>query len=785
MKKYLKYLLFFIVILLPFAEWKFIGLPLRGRPILIDFNRYLSVSVFDLAFNVLAVFCIYIIWRTYTKKILFNWHLLWWGICIILIIVLLIQQKPALPYLAVTPVNVIDVRSLMIHFAMAVCVTAAVTQIPFGLIMRGAQLFYFLTAIGVAILCYFALTANVFFQFNYPFNTPSSIAFPFPNQNVAAIFMALCFIGAIGAIGVTVYRNMRVLLVLLAPIFLLAAALTGSRSNMFICCIMVLAYVIIYIIYYYNYTLAFIKNCKPSHPAILLISICIGFTLIFININWHPVRRSMSLFLVVWANPATLVTGGKDTARKELWEKAVGKKKFEDKSKTGSPSSKNITFSLGLTSVKDGCKYISNNIPGLKIGKPYYVRLTLTPSGTNPHLAVLNVFEDSQRQQLVGSKEMFFNAPQSANIYYFIADSDKRFVIMNAELSDFKKKSIEVYNSEFKRQTIQLFEEPFNGGAEPCISSAGNSIQINANTRLLRGYVTEPEKSYDSKNTLILEYTVNVKSAKHSIPFDPPVMFYVGLAESKYLVQKENDWRLIRNGLLIRHERFSTQWEKDVLFSHHVDKFYRWITAKGNKVHSGIDQVNAFNNEVSCGIEGQNLISRLWEPMVAQNRTSRVWEPVIADDLFYKTKRAVSEFEVPKGDVYKIKESDKNIRSLISAGPASDDTSWSADYNMDLRGSVHNVYLDWYYYVGPIPLGIFMILIISLLGVFAHFTWKTRFSKEFPFVLSILCQLLIIVALMYAHPYIWIKYIWFVFGLATAVMIHPDFKKDITSSRFL
>lgn len=759
-KRCINLLLLVIVILLPFAEWKFIGLPLRGRPIVIDFNSYLSVSVFDLVFVLFAVACLPLIWQICKRSILLNWHLIWWLICVILIIVLFVQQKPELPYLNLTSINVIDVRSLIIHFAMAVCVTVAVIQFPLASIARGGLIFYIINSCGAVILCYFALTANTFFQYNYPFATPSSISFPFMSQNVAAAFMVLCCVGSVGA---TLTRKMYVPLLVCFPIFLLAAALTGSRSSMFICCITILFYIIIYIVYYRKATDGCLANYKPAHPAALMIALCIGVILILINIDWHPIRRSLSIFDDVRVSPLILITGGKDAPRSQLWNKALQAKKLEEKSKAGNVSHENLilpgneshkppAFSLGLTSVENGCKTISTSTSELKIGKPYYVRLTLSPKGPDAHQALLTVFEDSKRQQLVGSTKMTFNLPQLSNIYYFIADTDSKYVLVEAELYAFTKiLGNEADANPLKNKTIRVFEEPFNGGAEPIILLENNSIRIKARTKRLRGYISEASMGYDNKNEFTLEYTMNLKSVISHMILHPPVMFYVGLGESANL-SKEGSWRLIRNGIFIRHERYLSNHFLDVKSAMQKDKFERWINSKNNERHSRDDLLKLFNNEVRCGKGGYNFIGSLWEPLILEaNKVP-------------KNRRAR----------YLIKPENGNIKSVLSVIPGPE---WNADDSLAEKGSTHNVYLDWYYYVGTIPFGIFLMLIISLLVAFAHFTWNSRFSKEFPFILSILCQLLIITALMYAHPYIWLKYIWFVFGLATAVMIHPDLNK--------
>jgi len=104
----------------------------------------------------------------------------------------------------------------------------------------------------------------------------------------------------------------------------------------------------------------------------------------------------------------------------------------------------------------------------------------------------------------------------------------------------------------------------------------------------------------------------------------------------------------------------------------------------------------------------------------------------------------------------------------ISVGP---DDLWSPGAHLVKRGSTHNVYLDWYVYVGKIPFAFFALFILLLTQAFSVFLWKRRDSVHACFYLSIWLQIIVIVAAMYAHPGIWVKYIWFMFGIATAVMI--------------
>ena len=754
----IRILLFCILVaLLPFAEWKFIGLPIKGRPIVIDLNSYLSASVFDIVFIFFAISCVPLIWRIYKKRLLFDWHLFCWGICAILAVILFFQQRAKLPYLTPTIVNVIDVRSLIIHFAVAVCVALMAIQIPFSRIVRGAQIFYSITILGATVLCYFALLAFQFFLFNYPFKTPSSISFPFPSQNYAAIFLTLC---CIGCIGTALTQGTKILLLMGPPIFLLATALTGSRSSMFVCTIIIFAYVVIYAIHYLRIAISSITKKRPLNPIILVVSLLIGYSLIYFNSSWNPIARSMSFFQDLRTNHINLIAGGeKGSPRYEFWSKALKSHGINiHKEKNNDTSFSTHRFYVGLTGITEGCKTISNTIPNLAMGIPYYVRLILTPKANDNNLAVLEIFKDTHRKQLIESIEMTFNSTHElSNVYYFIADTNSNFVFLNAELSAFTiKNEKEINNNCLNHQSVYLFEEPFNGGAKPCISLTDNHININAESMRLRGYISNTDNNYNKKNTLILEYTVNVRSHRTQSLEELPLMFYVGLSDNTDVDRNKKNWKFIRNGLLIRHEIASSKFQTEMALKNQEAKFTYWSAHKSNEIPFGVNPIELFNHEVCCGNKGQNLISRLWEPTLTENT-------------------AVS--KIPRSDLYRIKTENKSdIKSTISVNDPH--ILFTVDRTFTNRGSLHNVYLDWLYYVGPIPFVIFLFFIFSLLIAFANFTWVSRFSSEFPFILSVFCQLLVIAILMYAHPYLFLKYIWFVFGIATAIMIHPDFKKN-------
>jgi hypothetical protein len=123
--------------LLPFAEWKFIGLPLRGRP----FSLILTVIYL---FHLLIGFCFICLCLHPPVVALFQGKIIHelafgldWLFAVYLLSFFISISNQFLPYLAPSSPNVIDIRSLIIHFALALFVTIALIQIPLVRIIKG------------------------------------------------------------------------------------------------------------------------------------------------------------------------------------------------------------------------------------------------------------------------------------------------------------------------------------------------------------------------------------------------------------------------------------------------------------------------------------------------------------------------------------------------------------------------------------------------------------------------------------------------------------------------
>jgi hypothetical protein len=73
-------------------------------------------------------------------------------------------------------------------------------------------------------------------------------------------------------------------------------------------------------------------------------------------------------------------------------------------------------------------------------------------------------------------------------------------------------------------------------------------------------------------------------------------------------------------------------------------------------------------------------------------------------------------------------------------------------------------------------------MVCIFLCALAVYVWKHRFSGYFPFYLATALQVVVIFGLMYAQPYIWIKYYWVVFGVASGLMINRSHEDSFGSA---
>lgn len=732
------------VVLLPLAEWRIIGAPINHRTLTIDLNGFMSASLFDLAFFIFSLAMLPTVVRAIKGGGLFSWHLTYWAFGFGLIAITYATQEPSLPFLTPSQVNVIDVRSLVVHFAVAVAVTVYIANVEILRVVRFSNGFYLAATAVFAILSAVAFSESTYFFFHYPFVIPTQISFPFPGQNVAASFAT---ISLLGLLGTAIVVQHSVILVVGIPMLILAAALTGSRLNMLVMVVTAAVFCAAYATYVRRQIQITTAFAPPVwHKSFLyIVAGAVGAVAVLaVNFDWQPIRRALHIFSNI--SPDLLIGGPEGSSRRDIWSDAL---------KTGSSTAgaavnvssavQSRRFGIGLVALNSGCKTESPLIHSLVPDTLYYVRLTMRrdagPSAT------LEVFSDSQYKQLLGRQSAPLSAAALPHLYLFLSNSGKHYKNFEGELNDFSIVANDAIRDETKIEagSANLYENLFNGGAAPALDLTSRGIRIRAKAKKLRGYVNLPNAVPADAMRTVLTYQARLTTVSFTKPIDPPVLFYVGFHDT---AGEGVAWDSIRNAVLVQVLRESSGSLSEDAYHEQEDR-YRFLARHVDRKHANLTHAEfsqKVNEEIHCGDGKKQDIAGLWKR------------------------------RVPPSDIAITKEEGFGARIIADKpviGQISVATSSTSDtiHRLKERGSTHNVYLDWYYYVGPGSLAMFVLFVSSLLAAFAAFTWKRRCSVYFPFYLAVMLQLVTIFGLMYAQPYLWIKYFWFLMGIASGLMV--------------
>ena len=735
------------VALLPLGEWRIIGLPINHRPLIIDLDGFLSVSLFDLTFFVFSLSMLPTIAQAFREKRLFSWYLTYWVFGFALIAIVYATLKPHLPFLTPSQVNVIDVRNLIINCAVAAIMTVYVANVEIPRTIRFSHGFYLVSIAVFVVLSALAFSTFMYFQTHYPFVIPTQISFPFQSQNVAAPFAAICLLGLLGT-AITLQQGAA--LVVGIPVLILAAALTGSRSNMLCMAVTAAAFCAAYALHGRRLTAVSAAPSWHRNFTFIAAGMVGAVAVLAINIDWQPIRRALSIFDDISAKPAALLIGERGSPRRELWSTIVGE---------GSPTAgarvdasdavENREFGMGLVTVSGGCKTEGPLILNLVPGMPYFVRLTLRRDARPA--ATLEVFSDPHHKHLVGRQNAPLPAAALPHLYLLVSDSgSRRYKHFEGELDGFSIAANGAIGGEMQIETgsADLYEDPYNGGATPLLERASGRIGMRAKVKQLRAYVNRPNTVPASATRVVLTYQVSLSTVYFTLPIDPPVLFYTGFHDTE-AGAGDAAWKSIRNGVLIQHARAEARSPSEDAY-HDQDDRYKYLDRRAHEQYAGLTHdefVKKIDEEIKCG-EGQ------------AQKIANLWKKPISPEMMGKT---------PEESFGARITSDKPVKDQISVLA---DSAWSTVDHLNDGGSTHNVYLDWYYYVGPGPLAVFVLFVASLLTAFAVFTWKHRCSPYFNFYLAVLLQLVVIFAMMYAQPNIWVKYFWFVMGIASGLMVN-------------
>ncbi len=736
-------LLVALLVLLPFAEWKFIGLPINDRPFRINFDQYLSVSAFDLVFVALLVAFI----PTFRQILSGGIHLclrqLSWAFGIALVLLLFYQQRPSLPWLTPSSINVIDTRSLLISLLLALSVTTALLRVPLRSISRGIFVFSVASALGFIVLSVLAFSEFGYFRIHYPFTNPIAISFPFPNQNVAAPFIGLCLLGALGAgLG----GKLGSLQLVTLPACLIAAVLTGSRANFVLLIVSVGVFVGLY--WYQQYVWGHKSFWEASKAlSLVLLGLFVGGVLITMNLHWQPVLRSVSILADLASNPSTLVASQPGSPRRELWTKAIARDVAPE-------ASENRDFGVALVLVENGCKRQLGPVFGLRTGQRYSISLDLAP-GKKMLSTGLSVFSDTRTNPIIKLNADFPSIPLPS-VYAFAADSGDRLTMVMGTLINprvTRSKGGTAVSLLTGAASLATYQEPFNGGAGPVLNVRDAELLFDARMRILRGFVSATS-GHDPDHPIQLRYDLKLDRLSYSMPLDPPAMLYTGFHDSVN-AGLGHSWGDVRNAVLVQLIRQEADWEIGVRRNREAEELFVMNERREISIDSD-GALSRINNRIRCGTAGANRIADLWKHPV----TEEVVGLTRAQNIFGGT--------VAKKRDLADSERIRHATSVIA------DISWSPDHHLQNRGSTHNAYLDWYYYVGPGALLLFVLLIGGKIWALGSVVWNHRQSPYFPLLLCVLLQLTLIAGTFYAQPYLWVKYVWVVIGLAGAVIAHPD-----------
>jgi len=693
----------------------------------IDLTGYRSASLFDFAYFVFMILLIPSSWSFIREKTFSNYYLLFWAPAVILIPVLYVYLRPSMPYLTPSYSNVIDTRYFIIHFSVTVGVTIFLTRVDMENIIKGSYVFYSIIMVCFLILSVLALKEFSFFYFHYPFLKPFAISFPFPSQNVAAPFITVCLLGFLG----TVIRSSKLPMIVLAlPVGFLAAALTGSRSNM----VLLIFSIATYLLLYFGISVAGRRNENAGllvGVAWAVGAVAITCGILTIHYDWRPVRRAFSIFELRWVSVGSLSSGGPSSPRKQMWTEVLSQKEEEDE-ETGS---KRETYKMYMLSVEDGEVSRSREIVGLNTGETYYVRLNIEVLSDGSQQGTLGIFANGDRQHPIGITKEHLSGGLKRDLFVFVSDTgnDRGLVTIDAWLDNYKIKggNDEIRLSFSDEEGLDWYEEWYRekfGDAHGVIRSNKGRLELVAYEQAIRAYVEKqgildlPIRKYS------LEYEVVVDKLEPVIPMEGPARFYVGFHGGRG-DDLSKDWNEISNAILIAHERMMTDYEYRVL----LDK--RWLGLTGP-------------------ISTRKLPHRL-----------PVTEKGVANE---------EQHELHRNSAVKIQhlwQSDIRGAQFSREGGIK---GWSLKRHLAKRGSMHNVYFDWYYYVGILPFVLFLLFKIFLIAAFTTFVWKRRKSPYSWFYVATGLQIIVISGSMYAHPGIWTKYIWFVYGIAGGLMLSQE-----------
>lgn len=732
------WLLLSCLLSIPFGNWKIITLPINGKVFGIDPSGLSSVSFFHFFLFSFFVFmfpeCIAFVRRGEWKS-RFSLH---WFIGIALMIVLFAYLKPVWPYLSASQSNYIDARTYLILFCGMVVLTVYFALRPMNVFLHFVKIFNYWLFFVIIISTVLFLMSPAYFYEHYPFTT--TLAFPFRSSNNFAMAVLICLAGMyFHMLNKGQIWTFAFVISLLSTILLI----TGSRSGTLLGVFVVVGLISATLFYYYandkrNDVMRFAKS----------VVLTIAMAGIFLLPAWHlvSVQRSISLLAPFLYSPLTVLAGdSEDGARKGLWGKALAG------SSVGSGSKK---YRLNFYVVQDGCKKKLDEHLLLNVGDPY----TLT-------MSIDHVYQQAKVVVASGSESSSYlveNIPFRVNAFFpFVADSAGEQKYMRGSV---RINSLEIDGGErdaLRSEVPILFEHGYEEDVTETrsMSSQPGKLLFHAQGGAVAAFSKIPLPS--SHDAYAVAFTLQVDELDHNFPIDSRSMFYAGFSDMDekfrvgsafYIEVKREDG-----------EKFSFENRRQQM--REIATFFPDMTLSGGLNTEVVAKLNA---KASCSDSKALKLAFLRVDPIASHELDRVLEQTGGHSLAL----VAAEDDQSESPGFRAQDG--------TEAQAQDGTGWDADYHLYHRGSTHNVYIDFYYYVGIVPFIMFALFVITFISLLISKCWMLRRSPHFVMAISIAMQAAIVFAFIYGHPLLWMPLVWGVFALASSLFLLGDRERDMT-----
>jgi hypothetical protein len=303
-----------------------------------------------------------------------------------------------------------------------------------------------------------------------------------------------------------------------------------------------------------------------------------------------------------------------------------------------------------------------------------------------------------------------------------------------------------------------------NGAPGLPVDARPGKVEVSAKDRRIRGFVSAAAELPEPARELVLQYRLSLDQVTYTLPIDAPAMFYVGLHDTD---PSSGDWTALRNALLIQHRRMTAEWEEYFFASQEVEEI--WAKFPNLAPTERRLELEKMRRDRRCGVSGVHRVADVWK--VAKTYDAEL----LTFDNIYSGR--IASADASASSTMSTKKRLPRAGGSDAISIRTDQVSWSPALHLKQGGSTHNVYLDWYYYESTAALLVFLTFAMAMTGVTFMAAWRMRRSVWGPFALGVGLQVVAILLLMYAQPYVWVKFYWVVFGVASALAIHPETKR--------